>query len=240
MDIKINAQFFDGRNIRTSDFTVNQLPDECPLCHSNIDAQHMVGWLSGHILQKVFRCPKDVCQKLFIAYYKVHPDDEQVPNKQKRRHLFYYIAPSKFQKRSFPKIINTISPQFSKIYNEAKEADEIGMKNICGVGYRKAIEFLIKDYLIHVKKMPLEEIKKTPLGNCIKKHIEDVNIKECAKRAVWIGNDETHYIRKWVDKDLQDLKDLIDVTIYWIDSEYKTKRYKIEMPDAQEKESQEP
>lgn len=237
MDIKINAQFFDGTSFRSDYFTVNKLPDECPLCHRNIEAIHMDGWIIKPELQKVFRCPKQVCQKLFIAYYKVDPDYADIKDLKQRQYLFEYVAPLEFEKRSFPEIINTISSQFSEIYNEAKEAEERGMKNICGAGYRKAIEFLIKDYLINVKKKPSGDIKTTFLGKCIKEYIDDGNIKKCAKRAVWIGNDETHYIRKWEDKDLQDLKDLIDVTLFWIESEYKTEGYTIDMPDAQEEES---
>ena len=40
----------------------------------------------------------------------------------------------------------------------------------------------------------------------ISRYIDDSNIKNVAKRAVWLGNDETHYIRKWEDKDLSFLK----------------------------------
>ena len=52
-----------------------------------------------------------------------------------------------------------------------------------------------------------------------------------ASRAAWLGNDETHYIRKWVDKDVQNLKSLIDLTIRWIESEIETKQLLTEMPE---------
>jgi len=105
------------------------------------------------------------------------------------------------------------------------------LDQITGVGYRKALEFLIKDYAI--KNNPSEEksIKKTPLMQVINKHIGDTNIKNVAKRAVWLGNDETHYIRVWEDKDLSFLKQLIDLTIHWIEAEELTKTMMEEMPD---------
>lgn len=65
----------------------------------------------------------------------------------------------------------------------------------------------------------------------INKHIGDTNIKNVAKRAVWLGNDETHYIRVWEDKDLSFLKQLIDLTIHWIEAEELTKTMMEEMPD---------
>ncbi|MGF6947536.1 hypothetical protein QF028_000029 [Neobacillus sp. B4I6] len=50
-----------------------------------------------------------------------------------------------------------------------------------------------------------------------------------AERAVWLGNDETHYVRKWDDKDLKDLKNLIDLTVYFISMTIKANKYKAEM-----------
>jgi hypothetical protein len=51
-----------------------------------------------------------------------------------------------------------------------------------------------------------------------------------AKRAAWLGNDETHYVRKWEDHDLEDLKSLIKVTGNWIEMEAITKKYIGDMP----------
>ena len=84
--------------------------------------------------------------------------------------------------------------------------------------------------MIKVKKYPEEDIKKKFLGACIEEYIDGGNIKKCAMRAVWIGNDETHYIRIWEDKDVKDLKDLIDVTLFWKESEYKAEQYELERP----------
>ena len=232
MRIPITATWYTGsgtQNIKTS---VNKVPDFCPICLRHCDPRHLSGWVDMGKLQKVFGCTRGECQNLFIAYYQFEGDERQ--QVQERTYLYERVAPVSIEKKEFPEIINKISPQFSEIYNEAKEADDRGLKNICGAGYRKAIEFLIKDYLIKVKNKPEEDIKKRFLGNCIKELIDDENIKKCAERAVWIGNDETHYIRKWESKDLDDLKDLIDVTLNWIVNEYKTLRYIIEMPDKVE------
>jgi hypothetical protein len=35
----------------------------------------------------------------------------------------------------------------------------------------------------------------------------------------WLGNDETHYLRKWETKELTDLKKLIQLTVHWIQME---------------------
>jgi hypothetical protein len=54
-------------------------------------------------------------------------------------------------------------------------------------------------------------------------------VKACAKRAAWLGNDETHYVRKWTDKDVRDLKILITLTINWINNVLLTRKYTAEM-----------
>lgn len=54
-------------------------------------------------------------------------------------------------------------------------------------------------------------------------------MKEIAKRAAWLGNDETHYVRKWETKDVKDLKNLIEISIHWIDMELLTEQYQNDM-----------
>ena len=98
-------------------------------------------------------------------------------------------------------------------------------------GYRKALEFLIKDYVI--RKHPEDEaaIKAKPLGRCINDDVEDPKTKAVAKRATWLGNDETHYLRRWLDRDLSDLKRLIGLVLYWIEAEHLTEEAFQSMPD---------
>ena len=85
---------------------------------------------------------------------------------------------------------------------------------------------MIKDYLISKEKdeKVVENIKNKFLNNCIQEDVQNENIKNVAKRAVWLGNDETHYIRKWADKDVSHLKQLIELTIRWIENEVETER----------------
>ena len=48
-------------------------------------------------------------------------------------------------------------------------------------------------------------------------YVDNENVKQCAKRAVWLGNDETHYVRTWIDKDIKYLKLLSKLTVGWIE-----------------------
>ena len=45
------------------------------------------------------------------------------------------------------------------------------------------------------------------LGTVIADYLDEPNIRDSAERAAWLGNDETHYLRRWEEQDIQDLKD---------------------------------
>ena len=90
----------------------------------------------------------------------------------------------------------------------------------------------MKDYLIKQKPDKETEIRKNFLGKCIELYVDDINIKVCAERATWLGNDETHYERKWEDKDIKDLKNLIELTVTWIELNIRTKNYLEEMAEG--------
>lgn len=108
----------------------------------------------------------------------------------------------------------------------------MGLRLVSGPGYRKALEFLIKDYLTsqQTSDEAKKEIANSPLMTVIKKYVTDKRMLTTAERAAWLGNDETHYVRKWEDKDLQELKKLIQLTSYWIQSEHLTSEVASSMP----------
>ncbi len=210
--------------------SLNQVPDKCPSCHHAIDpiihfaycnTNH---WNTDKCMQVIYRCTKKNCDNLFIAYYMATTGG---CSDFKLSHL----RPIDKKGRDFTATIQDISSSFCTIYNQALSAEQDGLKEICGVGYRKAIEFLIKDYLIAKNPDKQVEIENKFLGRCIEDDIGNENIKSMAKRATWLGNDETHYLRKWEGKELEDLKKLIDVTLYWIEMEKLTEDTISDMPE---------
>jgi hypothetical protein len=70
------------------------------------------------------------------------------------------------------------------------------------------------------------------LGPWIDKYVTDPNVKICAVRATWLGNDETHYVHRWEAKDVTDLKNLVKLTVNWIESVLLTEQYRVEMPSG--------
>ena len=113
--------------------------------------------------------------------------------------------------------IAKLSPSFAEIYKQSQLAENSNLLEICGMGYRKALEFLIKDYLIKNSESKDKVLNET-LNQSIQR-IASEQIKTVAERVAWLGNDQTHYIKKHTDKDLSDLKLFLDTVIKYIELE---------------------
>jgi hypothetical protein len=217
-------------------FDFNQIPDKCPICNIGIEPIIHFGYFSNvnHPVhdfdtQVIFQCPLNRCQSMFIGYYE---SSFMVTNYSFHLHQ---VAPIKPEDVDFGSIIKKISPNFIEIYSQAQKAEQVGWLQVAGPGFRKSLEFLIKDYCSGKteKVDEKENIKKEFIGVVIEKYIDESRIKEMAKRATWLGNDETHYVRKWENKDLNDLKNLISLTLGWINIVEISNQYIEEMPKNQ-------
>ncbi|MBE7635151.1 DUF4145 domain-containing protein [Tenacibaculum finnmarkense genomovar ulcerans] len=197
-------------------------PDKCPFCHNSITPNALFGYIHKRNLEVLMSCPNTECENSFIGYYYYNNQNYKYGDRTSIGTLIGKI---------FSKEIKDTSTNFELIYNEAYKSEQQKLMQICGVGYRKALEFLIKDYSIQKNEPEKDKILRMALGNCIKTFIEDKRIQSVAKRAVWLGNDETHYVKKWEDKDLNDLKKLIDLTVHWIEMEKLTESFENEMPE---------
>lgn len=211
----------------------DRLPDTCPICHRAINPRlrhvHLKGEPSGHDasskIEAVFLCPSSDCNSLFISYYweTSHRAYGSGEYQYRRSAPITPVPPTVFPG------IRTISPSFVEIYKQSCEAESRSLDQIAGVGYRKALEFLIKDYCCSLNPDRKDVIKAAFLGNCIRDFVVDQNIKDCANLATWLGNDETHYVRKWETKDIQDLKVLLQLTMAWIETNLRTLEYRKSM-----------
>ena len=118
----------------------------------------------------------------------------------------------------------TIPSRFKKIYMQSLEAEHRGLDEIAGMGYRKAIEFLVKDWAIQNHPDNTEEIKGARLSQVISKFYEG-EFKDILERGTWLGNDETHYVRLFEEFNIDDLKELINLMMAELDKEYKKSHY---------------
>jgi hypothetical protein len=119
----------------------------------------------------------------------------------------------------FSRIINSISPKFQLIYNQALSSERIQLDELSGMGYRKAFEFLLKDYLIYQEKITQKEAQEIfKLQICVEKLNENYVLHKLTKYTSYLGNDFSHYYRKWINKEVSDLKEMINILVDWIDT----------------------
>lgn len=191
-----------------------ELPENCPICRAAISPNVIYSVRNRDLfsdssegITAALACP--ACHKLFVAYINGISGTNRV------YHLLD-VAPSCPPAHEFDPSMGDISPAFVEIYHQAEAAQVYNLDQISGIGYRKALEFLIKDYAIHLHPGNEKAIKEAPLAQCIERYIDHPKIKATAKAAAWLGNDETHYIRKWEDRDIEDLKKFISACVFWI------------------------
>lgn len=213
------------------------LPEACPVCLYAIEPRMLTGCQyvpsGGTIpdrLEAAYLCPRSACARMFVAAYTRigdvrtgnTPDMWSAPS----------LAPSSAEDKNFSSEIRDLSPQFPLIYNQAFHAEQLGLDLICGPGYRKALEFLVKDYSKARNPGHEASIEKKQLGTCIREYIEYEHLKALSERAAWLGNDETHYLRRWTEKDVKDLKKIIELVVHWISLHVLSEEVIKSMPDS--------
>lgn len=212
MDLMINAIDISGDKIERH-FRI-EVPFACPYCVKGAFPKHLISYYNEPRFQNfpvvtaLFLCP--ICEKLFLATYQDISEYEL---------SLCSVIPYPSKEKGFSDNIKSLSPDFCKIYNESYRAEQQGLTEICGMGYRKALEFLIKDYAISLNPNNSEEIKRKMLGQCINDYMENDKLKALARASSWLGNDETHYVRQNIDYSLKDLKNFISATVDFIDME---------------------
>lgn len=191
--------------------------NECPICHFSLRPEVKSGHFvwdadqSHYTVYLVCFCTK--CRKIFLAKYDGTQQSGYIGSPP-----LVQLIPVTPSTEPFSDALRALSPTFVNTYNQAQFAEAQGLTEICGIGYRRALEFLVKDYLIHLTPNQEDVIKAEFLGASIKR-INNDRIKVLAERSTWIGNDETHYVRKHEDFDYTDMKRFIIAMVRYIESE---------------------
>ena len=123
--------------------------------------------------------------------------------------------------------VEMVSPIGKQIYVQALKAEHEQLDHIAGIGYRKALEFFVKDFSIVTNPDDEGKIIKMSLKQVIEKYIKDEDLKTFALASAYIGNDEGHYYRNNPDKDFTDLKNYLHGVIHYMEM-------KLNFLDAQE------
>lgn len=221
---RIDAINIDNNHERV--FCYLNVIDVCENCHTalrpDILSCYFTEYEDNFTAFLVCFCPR--CKNVLLCKYEhgyMKLEGSSNPHKAPLYILDFpllpIVLPCKNKETEFSQEISRISPCFVKIYNQSLEAETIGLNEIAGIGYRKSLEFLVKDFAINEYPEKMTEIINMPLAQCIKNYIDNPQINILLTKSAWIGNDETHYQRKFQDRNIDDLKKFIQAAINFID-----------------------
>lgn len=182
----------------------------CPYCHKTLLTELTFAFLDEEntLAYSLIYCPN--CYQYFFCTYKYDNISD--------RYMLDATYPPNIFSIQISDEIKKISPNFVEIFSQAQTAEKANLTWITGIAYRKALEFLVKDYVISIYPDKAEEIMKEALSATIKR-IDSTKIQTLAKKASWIGNDETHYLKKHKDLDLNTMKSFIKAMLTYIEAE---------------------
>lgn len=214
--MKMQIKSYSLENKETEMFSVNPA-SKCPLCDVSLKPTilYAVHFFDSDTdePQKMYllnHCPN--CNECFISQHNYDEDNG----------VFSYIssAPSKVVSSSFSENIRNLSPNFISIYEDSLQAESLGLSTICGMGYRKSLEYLVKDYCISNTPDATDNISTLPLAKCIDQYIDDPKLKTLARASAWLGNDEAHYIKKHPTYGIPKLKAFINAFVSFVEQEF--------------------
>lgn len=204
-------------------------PDICPFCHvANIPTSIFDYYDDSQLrLFSLWNCNNNRCKKVFVTTHRHFHNSEFV--------LESYLTGSlKGPKWPQPilnlkngqtvKTENELETKFIKTYQQSLEAEANGYDEIAGMGFRKAIEYLVKDWAIQLHPEKKGAILEQWLAAVIKDNFSG-ELKDILERATWLGNDQTHYNKVFEEFNISHLKELIDLIVVELDRDFKKRHY---------------
>jgi len=226
--------------------TIDRFPDVCPQCHLAGKQTRYPGppvEARGKSIEPSLWipliCPIDQCARPYYAVYeRPSPLSAYAPDYEYR-----YSTPFKPQQQHRDEVLERISTKFYSILDQALAAEQYNLNLIAGMGYRKALEYLVKDFVTmdlrvrhreaqsrndEASVSSLTEATQKILRQDLKTIIQMIPhalTAQAAERCAWLGNDETHYTRIWTKHDIDDLKTLLGIVMTFMSNEEKAKAY---------------
>mgnify|MGYP002710077617 CR=1 FL=1 len=193
-----------------------QKPATCPFCGYGTDATYKdktyYGFNSGHILLAVCECTS--CHKNFFFACE-HTKDDLAKTA--------CIYPNETVVPYSNDNLSAISERFIDIYNQALKAEYNGSYELAATGYRSALEILVKDFAINELNEPEETVSKQSLCNAIAQYLKQEELVKTADVVRILGNDYTHYKRKYPEHDFALLKIYMEIFLSQIEAQYMIK-----------------
>lgn len=231
-----NLQGYGNFGYQATDIPI-PMPTECPCCNKTMasdltpiiavnnllpsDSAENSNEKNFKVVSKcntvsVYRCTS--CNSLFSIWSKHNAEmneNQEIEWSCEVQNMY----PFNTNVTCFSNEIIDLSSEFVSVYNQAEIAEAQNLNKICGMGYRRALEFLVDAYIRKIK--PTETIAPNlELGKKINNYIDDSKIKTLAKKSAWLGNDATHIVNNHPNRTVADMKRFIKAMTTMIDAEF--------------------
>lgn len=189
-------------NIKTRKYRINivnkyydfLIPDLCPNCGvSNNPITKVEAYIDNNDERiGFFTHFCNSCRKFHFSIQKLVLDGSDKSPK------LFCLYPNEEEKRQFHKLVEELSPRFVNVYHQAQMAEQNEAYTIAGMGYRAALEILIKDYALNSLQDDKNKIAKMKLADCIAHYFkgdteDDVALFNSADVVRIFGNDFAHW-----------------------------------------------
>lgn len=122
---------------------------------------------------------------------------------------------------NIPEKVQQEYPDFLRILIQSQKAEDSDLNELAGMGYRKALEFFVKEYVTKnlYNGTEKDSILSEPLGETIKR-LENPLLQSISKASSWLGNDQTHMVQKHPEYGVDDIKKYIKVMTNLVEAEF--------------------
>lgn len=110
-------------------------------------------------------------------------------------------------------LVQDLSPRFVDLYRQAQAAEDLEAWDVAAMGYRAALEVLLKDYAIRALGRDEKAVARSKLADLIVEVFHEQELVNCADVVRLLGNDYTHFQRRYTDVDFVNIRRYLDLLV---------------------------
>nr|DAZ35054.1 MAG TPA: protein of unknown function (DUF4145) [Caudoviricetes sp.] len=188
-----------------SNFSFNlQKPHFCPICRAPQEGSRSDSKLFPSGDKRYYGVVEYICNscgKKYLVTYDIDTGKEAATFG-----AFYPVFTATYEND----LLSEFSPRFIEFYNQALRSELAGDIDLAATGYRHALECLVKDYAINRLQKEHDEVCKKNLCQAIGEYLDSDMVKTADVVRI-LGNDYTHYERRYPQVDFEVLKRYLDI-----------------------------
>lgn len=202
----------DELSTSNPDFSFDlEKPRFCPICRTAQEGTHTDSKMFSSGKKRYYGVVEytcNCCGKRYLVNY-----DVDINEKTAKFGAFYPTFTATYENDTLAKF----SPRFIELYNQALRSEFAGDIDLAATGYRHALECLVKDYAINRLEKDHDEVCRKSLCQAIGEYFDSDMVKTADVVRI-LGNDYTHYERRYPELDFEVLKKYMEIVIRLVET----------------------